>query len=440
MEKKKWVLPLLLLSAAAASALLLLITLNSGRHVSSLRTIDSFLSIFNNRTDPSSPLFVESKISSHAPPPPPPTPRAPRIAYLVSGSKGDLDRLWRTLRALYHPLNQYVVHLDLEAPAAERLELLARVGDEPVFAKVGNVHVISKANMVTYRGPTMVANTLHACAVLLRKSKDWDWFINLSASDYPLVTQDDILHVFSSLPRNLNFVEHTSWLGWKEGQRAKPLIIDPGLYKSKKSDVFWMTQRRELPTAFKLFTGSAWVVLSRAFVEYSVWGWDNLPRTLLMYYTNFISSPEGYFQTVICNVPDFATTAVNHDLHYISWDNPPKQHPHNLNINDTAKMVRSEAPFARKFKRDDPVLDKIDLDLLGRSNGSFVPGGWCAGEPLCSDVVDEPGRLKPGPGAERLQRLLKRIVWSNKFTQNQWYAFGVISNHDNVIDVSHEED
>jgi hypothetical protein len=36
----------------------------------------------------------------------------------------------------------------------------------------------------------MVANTLHAAAILLREGGDWDWFINLSASDYPLVTQD----------------------------------------------------------------------------------------------------------------------------------------------------------------------------------------------------------------------------------------------------------
>jgi hypothetical protein len=64
------------------------------------------------------------------------------------------------------------------------------VEKHPVFSKVGNVYMISKANMVTYKGPTMVANTLHACAILLKMGKDWDWFINLSASDYPLVTQD----------------------------------------------------------------------------------------------------------------------------------------------------------------------------------------------------------------------------------------------------------
>jgi len=38
-------------------------------------------------------------------------------------------------------------------------------------------------------------------------------------------------------------------------QRAKPVIIDPGLYMLKKQDVFWIPQRRSVPTAFKLFTG-----------------------------------------------------------------------------------------------------------------------------------------------------------------------------------------
>ena len=176
----------------------------------------------------------------------------------------------------------------------------------------------------------MVTNTLHAAAILLKEGGEWDWFINLSASDYPLVTQDDLLHVLSSIPRNLNFIEHTSDIGWKEDQRAKPVIIDPGLYSRQKSDVFWISQKRSVPTAYKLFTGSAWMMLSRPFIEYILWGWDNLPRTVLMYYANFLSSPEGYFHTVICNAEEFQNTTVNHDLHFISWDNPPKQHPHFL--------------------------------------------------------------------------------------------------------------
>ncbi|KAK4344558.1 hypothetical protein RND71_034734 [Anisodus tanguticus] len=342
-------------------------------------------------------------------PPPPPPPPPPRFAYLISGSNGDLDQLWRTLKSLYHPWNYYVVHLDLKSSAEERLDLASRIAKEPVFTKIGNVYVITKANMVTYRGPTMVSNTLHAASILLKKYKHWDWFINLSASDYPLLTQDDLLYTFYQLKRDFNFIEHTSRLRWKESERAMPLIIDPGLYQNTKSDIFWVAPRRTLPTAFKLFTGSAWTVLSRAFVEYCIWGWDNLPRTLLMYYTNFVSSPEGYFQTVVCNAPEFSSTVINHDLHYISWDVPPKQHPRILSLNDIGKMIASGAAFARKFKKDDLAMDKIDQEFLHRGNGSFTPGGWCAGNPTCSEVGN-PTKLKPGPGAQRLQRLIDRLV------------------------------
>ncbi|XP_058074470.1 beta-glucuronosyltransferase GlcAT14B-like [Magnolia sinica] len=388
-----------------------------------LSTLLIFASLFSNSSSsskpsykiPELPLFVESKLHS----PPPSSRPVPRLAYLISGSVGDGGSLKRTLRALYHPLNQYVVHLDLESPPAERMELAEFVMGDPVFAAVGNVRVVVRANLVTYRGPTMVANTLHAAAILLKEGGDWDWFINLSASDYPLVTQDDLLHTLSSFPRDLNFLEHTSDIGWKEFHRAKPLIIDPGLYSLQKSDVFWVSEKRSLPTAFKLFTGSAWMMLSRPFIDYCVWGWDNLPRTVLMYYANFLSSPEGYFHTVICNAQEFCNTTVNHDLHFISWDNPPKQHPHFLTVTDFQRMVDSNAPFARKFHGNDPVLDKIDKELLGRDPEGFVPGGWFRGKEMnASDmhyVIDNITELRPGPGAERFKRLITGLLSENGF-------------------------
>ncbi|KAK9116943.1 hypothetical protein Sjap_015890 [Stephania japonica] len=376
------------------------------------------------RPSPAS-VFVESRLRPLPLPLPLPTspPPPPRLAYLVSGSSGDGLMLARTLLALYHPRNRYVVHLDLESSPQERLHLHRFLANHPLLTSIGNVRMITKANLVTYRGPTMVANTLHAAALLLRDAADWDWFINLSASDYPLVTQDDLLHTFSYLPRDLNFIDHTSDIGWKEYQRAKPIIIDPGLYMTKKADVFWATQRRSVPTAFKLFTGSAWMVLSRQFIDFCIWGWDNLPRTVLMYYANFISSPEGYFHTVICNAQEFRNTTVNSDLHFISWDNPPKQHPHHLTIDDMSRMIESNAPFARKFRRDDPVLDKVDSELLFRGPGMLVPGGWCVGSrENGSDPCSHVGNMtviKPGPGAKRLENLILSLLSNENFRPRQ---------------------
>lgn len=85
-----------------------------------------------------------------------------------------------------------MIHLDSEASEAEQLEIVDFVSEHPVFDQVGNVWIVGKPNLVTYRGPTMLATTLHAMSMLLR-SADWDWFINLSASDYPLVTQDGMV-------------------------------------------------------------------------------------------------------------------------------------------------------------------------------------------------------------------------------------------------------
>ncbi|GFP78616.1 xylosyltransferase [Phtheirospermum japonicum] len=244
--EKKWALVL----TSLVCIFLLATSFNMGL-LSSLNTINSIFSMFPNKV-----LANEKEANADQVPPPPAPPPVPKFAYLISGSRGDLDKLWRTLHAVYHPWNYYVVHLDLESPVDERFELGSRVENHPLFSKVGNVFVNNRSNMVTYRGPTMVSNTLHACALLLKRYKDWDWFINLSASDYPLVTQDDLLFTFSDLKRELNFIEHTSHLGWKAGQRAMPLIVDPGLYQTTKADIFWVTPNRHLPTAFKLFTAA----------------------------------------------------------------------------------------------------------------------------------------------------------------------------------------
>ncbi|CAM6125936.1 unnamed protein product [Calypogeia fissa] len=360
--------------------------------------------------------YLVQRMASDMPPP-------PRLAYLISGTRGDGLKMKRVLQAIYHPRNHYVLHLDLDAPPRERVDLARYVRLDKTFVKVGNVFMVGKANLVTYKGSTMIATTLHAAAILLKKNADFDWFINLSASDYPLVTQDDFLHVLSYLPRDLNFIEHTSDIGWKEFQRAKPIIIDPGLYMNKKTDIFWATQRRPVPSAFQLFTGSAWFALTKAFMEYTIVGWDNLPRQLLMYYTNFVSSPEGYFHTVICNTPEFSNTTVNHDLHFIAWDTPPKQHPLSLTMRELSNMTASGAAFGRKFDHDDPVLDVLDKEHLGRGPGLLAPGGWCLGpsdddQDPC-DVLGDPNILKPGPGAKRFEALVLKLLSPSTFRASQ---------------------
>ncbi|GLJ10217.1 hypothetical protein SUGI_0124240 [Cryptomeria japonica] len=345
------------------------------------------------------------------------------LAYVITGTRGDGPKMKRLLRAVYHPRNHYLLHLDRLASDEERVQLALYVQSVRVFNVMENVNVVGKADTVNYMGPTAIANTLHAAALLLRLSNNWDWLFTLSAVDYPIITQDDLLHVLSVLPRDLNFIDHTSDLGWKEYHRGKPIIIDPGLYLSRKSEIVYASQKRQMPDAYKVFTGSPWVVLSRYFVEYCILGWDNLPRTVLMYFSNVVLSQEGYFHTVICNAPEFKNTTVNSDLHYLVWDTPPKPEPHYLNLSDFENIQQNGAAFARQFQQDDPVLDKIDSVILNRRKGQLAPGGWCAGKyskrrNSCSDLGDI-NTIMPGPRAKLFENLILTLISNGTFRSNQ---------------------
>nr|KJB72166.1 hypothetical protein B456_011G162900 [Gossypium raimondii] len=188
-------------------------------------------------------------------------PTPPSIAYLISGSAGDSARILRLLLATYHPRNHYLLHLDLSAPQTERDRLAVTIHSVPIFRAAQNVDVIGKANYAYQRGSSTVTSALHGASILLRLSSKWDWFISLSAGDYPLVTQDDLLHILSYLPKNLNFVNHSSYIGWKESKSLKPIIVDTGHYLLERDEIFYVTQKRVLPNSFRLF--SAWQSCAR---------------------------------------------------------------------------------------------------------------------------------------------------------------------------------
>lgn len=152
-------------------------------------------------------------------------------------------------------------------------------------------------------------------------------------------------------------------------------------------------------------------------------GWDNLPRTLLMYFTNFLSSSEGYFHTVICNSKYYQNTTVNNDLRFMAWDNPPRTHPVNLTTDYFNAIANSGALFAHSFANDNPVLDMIDAELLRRAPDCFTPGGWCLGSSVGGkDPCTFFGRsfvLRPTKSSAKLEKLLLKLLEPDNFRPKQ---------------------
>jgi protein xylosyltransferase len=63
--------------------------------------------------------------------------------------------------------------------------LFRSVQSESSFQAFGNVNVVGKGHAINQMGSSALAAILNAAALLLKLSTGWDWFINLSASDYP---------------------------------------------------------------------------------------------------------------------------------------------------------------------------------------------------------------------------------------------------------------
>ncbi|KAJ1414134.1 Xylosyltransferase 1 [Sesbania bispinosa] len=100
-------------------------------------------------------------------------------------------------------------------------------------------------------------------------------------------------------------------------------------------------------------------------LEFCIFGWDNLPRSLLIYFTNAKLSQEG---------------TVNGGLRYMIWDNPPKMESWNhFNVFVYDQMVENVVVVATQFEAGDRVLDMIDKKILRCGRNRVVSGAWCSG-------------------------------------------------------------
>ncbi|KAA8541537.1 hypothetical protein F0562_022689 [Nyssa sinensis] len=359
----------------------------------------------------------------------------PVLSYWIFGSKGESNKILRLLRAVYHPRNQYLLELDADSSDYERKELALSVQSERLFRAFGNVNVVGKSYGFNHMGSSALAATLHAAALLLKINAHWDWFITLSASDYPLMTQDDLLHAFTFLPRDLNFIDYTSNTGWQERQNINQIVVDLSLYFEQNIPMFYAVEPRATPDAFKIFGGSPWMILSRSFMEYCVNGWDNLPRKLLMYFNNVAYPLESYFHTVICNSAEFQNTTVDNDLRYVIGDTPTNEGLQVLNMPLYENMVASGSVFARPFKEGDPVLQKLDKSVLNRPAEGVVPGKWCLDQGMnaslkspkadqkdfCSNWGDI-NSIKPGFYGLKLGNFLSKLAAKGRLRTNHCYS------------------
>lgn len=155
-------------------------------------------------------------------------------------------------------------------------------------------------------------------------------------------------------------------------------------------------------------------MLNHNFVEFVILGWDNFPRTLLLYFSNTRFSHKAYFQTLACNLMEFSGTVINSNLRFNEGNDATCTGNNQNTVSCFNGMLDSGAVFAGNFHVKDPALDMIDSIVLKKGSGMVAPGGWCLGKSWfgmdsCSQWGDI-DILRPGPTAKKLEKLLLRLI------------------------------
>jgi protein xylosyltransferase len=182
------------------------------------------------------------------------------------------------------------------------------------------------------------------------------FFINLSAQDYPLCRASELVALTQGIPADANFIDvnYISHAGIIF-HRVTHVVLDEALYRVAPSNTpnfrtnYTSQLRRHYPNRFTPYHGEAWNMLSASFARYIATSSDGLPRRIFSFYANTPSSPEGFFQSLLC-ASRFADTLVNDDLRYVDWSNPTLQHPPPISARHLEKLKSVGAVFARKFR------------------------------------------------------------------------------------------
>ncbi|OSX78023.1 hypothetical protein BU14_0125s0011 [Porphyra umbilicalis] len=153
------------------------------------------------------------------------------MAIFIQVSGANLPLFPRLLARVHHPRNTYAVHFDAAIPDAALTPVLADLAASDAYA--ANV-VVMERTPLTYRGVSLVTNTLDAMEVALSAPTPWTYWLNLSGSDYPLLpmtTQRRLLAepLVARKPRTFFTVATGADAERIVADRLGTLFVDPAL-------------------------------------------------------------------------------------------------------------------------------------------------------------------------------------------------------------------
>ncbi|KAM6298971.1 N-acetyllactosaminide beta-1,6-N-acetylglucosaminyl-transferase [Aegotheles albertisi] len=286
------------------------------------------------------------------------------IAYIMTLHK-DFETFERLFRAVYMPQNVYCIHVDAKAPAAFQQAVGRLVG---CFS---NAFLASRAEWVVYGGISRLRADLHCMRDLLASAVPWRYLLNTCGQDFPLKTNLEIVQMLKKF----------------RGKNVTPGVLPPPHVTSRTKYVhreqlysffsfmpWMMVSKAPPPHNLTIYFGSAYVALTRPFVEFVLR--DSRAIDLLAWSEDTYSPDEHFWVTLnrIPGVPgSMPNAAWEGDLKAVKWIDMEDSHGgcHGRYVRgicvygpgDLKWLFNSTCMFANKFelKTYPPTLECLEL-------------------------------------------------------------------------------
>jgi hypothetical protein len=286
-----------------------------------------------------------------------------RIAHIIIAHKNPIQ-LERLLNVMSHPDFDFYIHIDKKID----------IRPFEYLKEISGVNFISKRNICNWGGYSTLRAMVISLKEVLENKIDYGFYNLLSAQDYPIKTNNEIVEFFSK-NKNHSYVyydpkdESDWWVGGVE--RFQKYHLTDYNFKGKSTVeriINSVLPRRKFPLSLQLYGGSkaSWWSLNKEAAVYLI---NYLqPGNKLNTFLKFCwGTDEFVIPTVLLNSP-LKEWIINDNLRYIDFPEG-MANPKILGVEDKDKLMQSTMLFARKFDMEisPEILDEIDEHLKEKS-------------------------------------------------------------------------
>ncbi|KAL5103370.1 Xylosyltransferase oxt [Taenia crassiceps] len=234
-----------------------------------------------------------------------------KIVYVLVLTGRSWRHVQRMFRLLYHTSNYFYIHVDSKSNYLySRCQSLAKLFPN-------NVYVTPSRQNPVWGAPSLLDLLLSILEDLFHNFPHWKWdfFINLSETDLPVVPVRTLVQLLNS-HRGRIFVKQTAEEIFKyiHSEGLQYAFVQCGNY-------VWRAGARPPLDGVVIHGGSDWLILPRHFAFYAVFGSDSLVQGLRMWFRNAILPVESFFHTLAYN-SHFCETIINTNLRLTNWQRP----------------------------------------------------------------------------------------------------------------------